>query len=63
MSKIFREKAFLFLFILVCSGFAQSAQAQETKPTEAKAAETKNIETKPAPEIAKGKARLLLFPV
>jgi pimeloyl-ACP methyl ester carboxylesterase len=62
MSKYIRGKAFLFLFGLVCSVFAQSAQAQETKPTEAKAAETKNLETKSAPEIVKGKAPIIIIP-
>jgi pimeloyl-ACP methyl ester carboxylesterase len=62
MSNIIRGKAFLFLLVLVSATCAQSARAQETKPTEAKAAETKNIETKPAPEIAKGKAPIIIIP-
>jgi pimeloyl-ACP methyl ester carboxylesterase len=62
MAKTFRGKAFLFLFILVCSGLAQSARAQETKPTETKAAETKNIDTKPAAEIRTGKAPIIIIP-
>ncbi|HEX8637473.1 MAG TPA: hypothetical protein VF692_05375 [Pyrinomonadaceae bacterium] len=46
MSKIFRGKAFLFLFALIFADFASTALAQETKPA----------------EIVKGKAPIIIIP-
>lgn len=52
MAKIFRGKAFLFLFVFLFANFGSAANAQETKPTDAK----------PAAEIVKGKAPIIIIP-